>query len=189
MSPVGSSSTCRRPVFKKRAIQRPAGLVWDKHTTTGRRNPSKDEKRGEAASEGAWTGARAKTQGQQRWPGFCPSRREGDRAPCPLRSVTAPPRPAPPETPRLRGSPIRTQADTLRRAQPSTQVRRFVLPLVCGHCGRLRLLICACGVHRLIRRRIRHRLGADRAVLAKPPRTFHVKHPAGQAARPRGALS
>ena len=54
-----------------------------------------------------------------------------------------------------------------------------MLPLVCGHCGRLRLLIRACGVHRLIRRRIRRRLGADRAVLAKP-RMFHVKHPRGK---------
>ena len=100
---------------------------------------------------------------------------------------SAPQAPRPPRPPVYGGALYVHRQIPFRRAQPSTQVRRFVLPLVCGHCGRLRLLICACGVHRLIRRRIRHRLGADRAVLAKPPRTFHVKHRGGASGAAQGS--
>lgn len=46
-----------------------------------------DGKSAEQDSEGAWTGARTKTQPPQSGGGFCPSRREGNRAPWPVRSL------------------------------------------------------------------------------------------------------
>ena len=45
------------------------------------------KKRGEADSEGAWSGEKAASQGPQSGSGFCLSRSESDRASWPLRSV------------------------------------------------------------------------------------------------------
>ena len=46
------------------------------------------KKRGEADSEGAWSGGKAKAQGPRSGAGFCLRRSESDRALWPLRSVT-----------------------------------------------------------------------------------------------------
>ena len=47
------------------------------------------KKRGETDSEGAWSAERVKAQLAPSAGGFCPRRSESDRAPRPVRSVTA----------------------------------------------------------------------------------------------------